>query len=89
MHANDDVSKDSTMAVMQRTDDWAKAMPAELLLAMEEGELTPDQVRQLIEIEAQAIGLSFDDAVRLARARQLPRTALGADLELLIELLAA
>jgi hypothetical protein len=56
---------------------------------MEAGELTKDQVRQLITIEAQTIGLSFDDAVRLARARQLPRTALGADLELLVELLAA
>ena len=77
------------MAVTPRTDDWAMTIPAELQLAMEEGELSPEQVRQLITIEAQAIGLSFDDAVHLARARQLPRTALGADLELLVELLAA
>lgn len=77
------------MAVEQRTGKWEAVMPPGLLLAMEQGELTPDQIRQLITIEAEAIGLSFDDAVRLARARQLPRTALGADLELLVELLAA
>lgn len=77
------------MTATQRTDDWATAIPAELLLAMEEGELTREQVRQLIAIEAETIGLSFDEAVCLARAGQLPRTALGADLELLVELLAA
>lgn len=77
------------MAVVQRAGQWETVMPAGLLMAMEQGELTPDQLRQLITIEAETIGLSFDEAVRLARARQLPRTALGADIELLVELLAA
>ncbi|MFN8636535.1 MAG: hypothetical protein U0893_22025 [Chloroflexota bacterium] len=75
------------MAIIQRTEDWASAVPAHLLLALEDGELSQTQLRQLIGIEAEALGLAFDDAVTLARARQLPRTAVSTDLELLVELL--
>lgn len=77
------------MAVTQRTDDWAKVIPPELSRAIEAGELTQEQLRQLITIEAQVMGLSFDDAVSQARARTLPHTALGSDIEMLVELLAA
>lgn len=56
------------MAVTQRTDDWAKVIPPELSRAIEAGELTQEQLRQLITIEAQVMGLSFDDAVSQARS---------------------
>ncbi|MCC6495800.1 MAG: hypothetical protein IT193_06030 [Propionibacteriaceae bacterium] len=61
----------------------------ELTQALNAGELTQAQLRQLITIEAQAMGLPFDAAVCQARARTLPRTALGSDIEMLVELLAA
>ena len=76
------------MAVSQRTGDWAKIIPPELMQAIESGELTQAQLRQLITIEAQVMGLSFDDAVCQARARTLPKTLLGSDIEMLVELLA-
>ncbi len=65
------------------------AMVRELRRAIERGRLTPEQLRQLIALEAQALGLSFEEAVRKARARRLPKTPLGADLELLVQLLPA
>ncbi len=49
----------------------------------------PEQLRQLITLEAEGLGLTFDDAVKLARERRLPKTPLGADLELLVQLLPA
>lgn len=64
-------------------------LPAELQQAIERGELTEEQLRQLIGLEATALGLDFDEAVKLARERRLPRNAIGADLELLVELLPA
>lgn len=65
-------------------------LPAELLAALERGELTSDQLRQLITLEAKALGLSFDEAVSRARAKRLPsRDAIASDLELLVDLLPA
>lgn len=62
--------------------------PADILRAMEAGEqLSDDQFRRLIAIEAHAIGMSFDDAVRAARERTLPESPIGADLGLLIGML--
>lgn len=78
-----------SMALARRTEDWSDLIPAELMRALESGELTQAQLRQLITIEAQAMGLSFEDAVCQARARTLPRTVLGSDIEMLVELLAA
>lgn len=56
-------------------------MPPELLAAIEgDGELTRDQFRQLFEIEAEMIGLTFDEAIAAARAGTLPRNHIGFDL---------
>jgi len=62
-------------------------MPKELLLAMESGEITKDQVRQMITIEAGQLGLTFDMAVERAHQGTLPKNALGSDVELLVDLL--
>jgi hypothetical protein len=64
-------------------------LPKELLAAIARGELTEDQLRQLIEIEALAMGLTLDEAVERAQAGTLPKDVLGTDLEQLVELLVA
>lgn len=64
-------------------------LPQSLQQAIEHGELTEEQLRQLIAFEAEELGLSFEEAVRRARERCLPRNPLGADLELLVQLLPA
>jgi hypothetical protein len=64
-------------------------LPTALREAIERGELTEEQLRELIAFEAQALGLDFNEAVRRAKARTLPRNYIGADLELLVDLLAA
>ncbi len=76
------------MAVARRTAEQPPEMPADLLAAIESGVLTQEQLRQLIAIEAADLGLSYDEAVRRARNRSLPKSALGSDIELLVELLA-
>lgn len=76
------------MTVSQRIVNWATVIPPELSQAIESGELTQNQLRQLITIEARVMGLSFDQAVDQARARTLPKTAHGSDIEMLVELLA-
>lgn len=65
------------------------AMPHDLLVALESGDLTQDQLRRLITHEASQIGLTFDQAVDQARHRELPKTARGSDIELLVGMLAA
>ena len=56
-------------------------MPPDLLEAIEsDGELTREQFRQLFEIEAESIGLTFDEAIEAARAGTLPRHPIGDDL---------
>jgi hypothetical protein len=62
-------------------------LPKHLLEAMERGELSDDQLHELIALEARALGLSFDQAVAAARAGSLPKNYIGTDLELLIDLL--
>lgn len=57
--------------------------------AIEQGELTEEQLRELITLDAEILGLSTDEAIRRARARRLPKTYVGADLELLVGLLSA
>ena len=64
-------------------------LPADLLEAIESGQLTDEQIRRLIEIEAKSIGLTFEKAAALAEARSLPKNAVGSDLQLLFGLLAA
>ena len=62
-------------------------LPKELQNAIEQGELTEEQFRELITLEAKALGLTYEEAVKRARNRTLPRSLLGADLELLVKLL--
>jgi hypothetical protein len=64
-------------------------LPADLRAAIESGCLTESQIRQLIELEAQVIGLSFDEARVRARTRSLPTNTVGSDLQLLFGLLPA
>ena len=58
-------------------------------MAIERGRLTEDQLRELIALEARALGYDYAQAVRLARERRLPKNHIGADLELLVDLLPA
>ena len=62
-------------------------MAPDLLAAIESGELTHGQLRDLIGYEAGLMGLDYETAVARARARTLPKTAIGSDIELLVELL--
>jgi hypothetical protein len=64
-------------------------IPTALREAIERGELTDEQLRELIALEAKALGLEYGDAVAQAHARTLPEHPLRADLELLVDLLAA
>lgn len=64
-----------------------RKMPAALLRAIESGELTEAQLRELIAFEAELLGLGYDEAVRRGREQTLPKNALGMDLELLVLLL--
>lgn len=64
-------------------------LPVGLQRAIKNGELTKAQLRQLIELEARALGLELTQAIRLAKERRLPKNYIGADLELLVKLLAA
>lgn len=65
-------------------------MPDDLLAAIEgDGVLSDEQFRQLIAIEAEMIGLSFDEAVARARADTLPRNAVGHDIRSLVRILDA
>lgn len=64
-------------------------LPATLQEAIEHGELTEDQLRELIRLEAAELGLTFDEAVQRAREGTLPHDLLGTDIGMLVELLPA
>lgn len=64
-------------------------LPSELQRAIEEGKLTDEQLRELITFEAAALGLTYEEAVERAKERTLPLNYIGADLELLVQLLPA
>lgn len=53
----------------------------ELLDALDNGELTRAQLQELAELEAARLGLTFDEAVELAREHKLPKNPTGFDLE--------
>lgn len=53
----------------------------ELLDALDSEELTTAQLRELAELEAARLGLTFDEAVELAREHKLPKNPTGFDLE--------
>jgi hypothetical protein len=75
------------MAITRRQNESYQTMPLDLLAAMEHRELTQEQLRRLIAIEASDLGLGFDEAVGRARDGSLPKNVVGLDLELLVELL--
>ena len=60
-----------------------------LLEALDSGELSDDQLRALIAIEAERLHLSFDEAVELGLRNALPRTPEGFDLHFHVLMLAA
>jgi hypothetical protein len=63
-------------------------MPPDLLAAIEgDGVLTEDQFRQLFEIEAESIGLTFDEAIEAARTGTLPRNAVGFELRFIASII--
>ena len=64
-------------------------LPTDLQQAIERGELTEGQLRELIELEAKALGLTYEEAVQRAKERRLPKNYIGSDLELLVQLLPA
>ncbi len=61
-------------------------LPIELREAIERGALTRAQLAQLIALEAEAIGLTAEEAVARAHAGTLPRHYIADDLALLVEM---
>ncbi|MBA2450999.1 MAG: hypothetical protein H0V51_23545 [Chloroflexi bacterium] len=65
-----------------------REVPLAIQEAIERGFLTQEQLRELIEVEAEWIGLSFDEAVDGAHKGTLPENLIGTDLEFLVDMLA-
>ena len=63
-------------------------MPAHLVEAIEAGELTEEQIHEIIEFQARQLGLMIDEAYELDRQRALPKTPVGSDLHFWIRMLA-
>jgi len=62
-------------------------LPDHLVEALVKGaELTDDQIREIVTIEATELGLTYDVAVRQARQGTLPRNAYGSDIEMFVEI---
>lgn len=59
----------------------------DLLDALDRGELSHEQLRELAEIEAARLGLTFDEAAKLARKNELPKNPTGSDLQMHIFML--
>ena len=59
----------------------------ELTKALESGKLSRDQMRELITLEASALGLSFAQAVDAVQQQSLPWSPLSADLGFLVSML--
>ena len=66
----------------------SKQLPEHLQAALGEGHLTQEQLRELIAFEADVLDLEYDEAVQRAHDDTLPRNTTGADLRLLVSLLA-
>ncbi|MDP9352070.1 MAG: hypothetical protein M3P51_11085 [Chloroflexota bacterium] len=64
-------------------------IPDPLLAALDAGELSRQQLRQLIELEARSVGLTFDEALVRARDNTLPQTPQGFDLQFHLLMLSA
>lgn len=65
-------------------------VPPDLVATIEgDGVLTHEQFRQLFEIEAESIGLTFDEAIAAAPAGTLPKNPIGFDLEFIASIIDA
>lgn len=62
-------------------------VPDHIINALEDGEITQDQLRELIGIEAAMLGMSFEEAVAGARDDTLPHDPIGSDLRMLAMML--
>ncbi len=62
-------------------------IPDHIINAIEDGEITQTQLRELIGIEAAMLGMSFDEAVAGARDDTLPHDPIGSDLRMLVMML--
>lgn len=62
-------------------------MPDHLLAPMESGELTIQQLEEITHVRAAQLGLTFDEAVRLAKRNELPKNPAGSDLQFRILIL--
>ena len=62
-------------------------VPQDIIDAMEDGEISQSQLRRLFEIEAAAIGLTFEESVEGARNNTLPHDPIGSDLRMLLYIL--
>jgi hypothetical protein len=67
---------------------FTRPVPEAIIRAPNDGKLTHGQLRELIAIEAEDNGLTFDEAVKRARQRTLPKNAIGSDIQLLVLMLA-
>ena len=64
--------------------DYDYEVPQHIIDALEEGVLSHEQLRELIEIEAAVLGLTFEEAEEQARAGTLPKHGLGTSVESLL-----
>lgn len=78
---------DSATAKQHHKERGMAPLPPDLQKAIEKGRLTEAQLRELITLEAKALDLDYAEAVKRARERRLPKNHIGADLELLVDLL--
>lgn len=65
-----------------------RQLPDHLVRAIhEDGELTDEQLVELITFEAAELGLTFDEAIGQAREYKLPKSDAGGHLQMLIWML--
>ncbi len=76
------------MSLKRMKDGTGRRLASTLTLSLEQGNpLSTEEVRELIAHEAELVGLTYEQALRRAQTRTLPRNYLGADLQLLIDML--
>lgn len=63
--------------------------PRDLVEAMAAGEITVEQLIELIRCEADELGLTFEEAEARAEAGTLPKGPLGTDITYLLKILRA
>jgi len=63
--------------------------PQTLIDALTSGDMTSDQLRELIRCEADELGLTLEEAVARAEDGTLPKGPLGTDIQYLLDMLQA